>query len=83
MFNMYKLASSSEASCTFYPTCSRYTVEAVFKHGFVPGLIMGAERIMRFHHDARGYKLFKEDDALKIYDPLKNNDFWFSDHDNE
>jgi putative membrane protein insertion efficiency factor len=33
--------------CRFEPSCSRYTVEALRKYGFVRGLAKGVWRIMR------------------------------------
>ncbi len=34
-------------ACRFEPTCSRYTLEAVQKHGAIRGLWMGLTRIVR------------------------------------
>jgi hypothetical protein len=34
-------------SCRFYPSCSRFTYEAISKYGFFRGGWMGARRIMR------------------------------------
>ncbi|MFD1430484.1 MULTISPECIES: membrane protein insertion efficiency factor YidD [Lacticaseibacillus] len=34
-------------SCRYYPTCSTYMIQALFKHGAVKGLIMGLARILR------------------------------------
>ena len=33
--------------CKYYPTCSRYAVEAIEKHGAIKGVILAAWRIMR------------------------------------
>ena len=35
------------ASCGYTPTCSRYFIEAVEKHGIIRGTILGAARIGR------------------------------------
>ncbi|MFO7952882.1 MAG: membrane protein insertion efficiency factor YidD [Bacillota bacterium] len=40
--------------CRFYPTCSQYTYEAVYKYGVIKGLTMGAKRIIRCHPFNRG-----------------------------
>ncbi len=77
MIDMYQLTSSSEPSCTFHPTCSTYTKNAIVKHGAIVGLIMGAERIMRYHHDFSLYELFPLEKVYKLYDPINLNDFWF------
>ncbi len=36
-------------SCVFYPTCSEYTKQAIFKYGFVKGFYLGFLRIIRCH----------------------------------
>ena len=36
-------------SCRFYPSCSRYTVESVQRHGAVFGLGLGALRLLKCH----------------------------------
>lgn len=36
-------------SCRYHPTCSRYMLEALEKHGPVKGLWLGARRILRCH----------------------------------
>ena len=33
--------------CKFYPTCSVYTKEAIFKYGFKKGLLLGIFRILK------------------------------------
>ena len=35
--------------CRFYPSCSRYMIEAVKKHGCVVGTAKGIARICRCH----------------------------------
>ncbi|MCD8328305.1 MAG: membrane protein insertion efficiency factor YidD [Ruminococcus sp.] len=35
------------ARCKYYPTCSKYAVEAFKKHGFFKGLILAVWRILR------------------------------------
>jgi putative membrane protein insertion efficiency factor len=35
--------------CRFVPTCSTYFVEAVERHGWVRGVILGALRLLRCH----------------------------------
>lgn len=36
-------------SCRYKPTCSKYTLEALEKHGVIKGLWLGAKRIGRCH----------------------------------
>lgn len=40
--------------CMYHPSCSEYTVQALKKHGFVLGTIMGAARVFRCNPLARG-----------------------------
>lgn len=35
--------------CRFYPSCSRYCIEAVETHGAVRGLWLGLRRVVRCH----------------------------------
>ena len=35
--------------CRFHPTCSRYFIQAVQKHGAIKGSLKGARRICRCH----------------------------------
>ncbi len=37
----------SRGMCLFIPSCSQYTLEAILKHGFFYGSILGAYRILR------------------------------------
>lgn len=36
-------------TCRFYPSCSKYTLEAVNRHGVVNGLWLGLKRLVRCH----------------------------------
>ncbi len=41
-------------SCRFTPSCSRYTVEAIQKHGAIRGCLLGAWRILRCNPFGKG-----------------------------
>jgi putative membrane protein insertion efficiency factor len=43
----YTISPLIPDSCRFYPTCSRYSLEALDTHGVIKGLILSAWRIMR------------------------------------
>ncbi len=37
----------SNGTCMYIPSCSQYTLEAIMKHGFFYGVILGFFRILR------------------------------------
>ncbi len=41
-------------TCRFTPSCSRYTVEAIEKHGALRGCLLGAWRILRCNPFGKG-----------------------------
>lgn len=41
-------------NCRFYPTCSRYTFDAVGKHGVIKGLWLATKRISKCHPHHKG-----------------------------
>jgi uncharacterized protein len=40
--------------CRFHPSCSRYTYEAIERHGVVRGLWLGGKRLLRCHPFVEG-----------------------------
>ncbi len=40
--------------CRFHPSCSEYTAEAIKKHGFICGFLLGSYRIMRCQPYCKG-----------------------------
>jgi len=44
-----KALAGPQAGCRFYPTCSRYFLEACEKHGAVKGSWLGTKRICKCH----------------------------------
>ena len=36
-------------TCRFYPSCSKYTLDAVNRHGVLSGLWLGFKRLARCH----------------------------------
>ncbi len=41
-------------TCRFYPTCSKYTYQAIEKFGLMKGLYYGMKRIFRCHPFSKG-----------------------------
>lgn len=56
----YQKYLSTTNRCRFYPTCSKFTYEAITKYGTIKGLLFGFGRILRCHPFSKGG-----------YDPVK------------
>ena len=41
-------------TCRYQPTCSNYMLQALQKHGFFLGLLMGISRLLRCHPFVKG-----------------------------
>jgi hypothetical protein len=62
-----------------YPSCSRYSLDAVHEHGPVMGWIMTCDRLLRCGRDELSVSpRIAVDDGRRCYDPVENNDFWWS-----
>lgn len=48
-FYRYVLSPWIMPSCRFHPTCSRYMLDALEKHGPVKGLFLGTKRLLKCH----------------------------------
>jgi len=46
---LVKMGIKKQNTCVFYPTCSDYTMQAIFKYGTLSGLHKGVIRITRCH----------------------------------
>ena len=44
----------SYGTCMYFPTCSQYTLEAILKHGFFKGVVLGTWRILRCNPFTKG-----------------------------
>ena len=77
------LSAVSASECPMYPSCSEYSLESVKKHGLLMGWIMTSDRLMRCGRDELHLSpSIRTNGALKCYDPVKNNDFWWSKENN-
>jgi len=66
------------ASCSFYPSCSSYGLQAIEKHGVLIGIPMATERIIRNHHPNNPARYPVSEIGRHFYylDPVEANDFW-------
>ncbi|MBW1695668.1 MAG: membrane protein insertion efficiency factor YidD [Deltaproteobacteria bacterium] len=65
--------------CPMYPSDSEYSIQSFEKHGMLIGWIMTMDRLMRCGRDET--KLSPRilvNGRWKTFDPLDNNDFWWS-----
>jgi len=44
-----KFSKHTPASCRFYPSCSRYALESIEKHGSLKGLTRSLIRVSKCH----------------------------------
>ena len=73
------LSAVKQSGCPMYPSCSRYSMECVEKHGSLIGWVMSCDRLMRCGRD----ELDSSPRVLvngqwKCYDPVTHNDFWWT-----
>lgn len=74
-----KFISSVDGNrCPMEPTCSKYCLEAIKKHGSLAGWIMCSDRLMRCGRDeAKLSPPVWVNGEKRSYDPLSKNDFWW------
>ena len=81
LINGYKATLSplqGRHMCNFWPTCSQFTRQAISEHGLLPGVAIGADRLLRCHQLAwsyvdRHYFGLSHD---RISDPVANHLCW-------
>jgi putative component of membrane protein insertase Oxa1/YidC/SpoIIIJ protein YidD len=67
--------------CQMQPSCSAYTEEALSRHGWLMGWIMGCDRLIRCGGDEAGFSeiILKNDERVCV-DSVSGNDFWWNSH---
>lgn len=55
----------------YRPSSSSYMKQAMLKHGFITGFVMGCDRLMRENNEEWVYKKIEENGQLFKYDPVK------------
>lgn len=64
--------------CPMYPTCSAYALQAMDKHGPWIGMFMTVDRILHETNPLEQTQPLTGYERLRYYDPVSNNDFWWS-----
>lgn len=65
IFHLYRLLLGPFIGdvCRFYPTCSHYSEEAIYEHGFLKGCLLTLKRLLKCHPFHKGG-----------YDPVPSNE---------
>lgn len=63
--------------CSHHPSCSRYSLLAIRKHGAIIGFAMTFDRLQHEANEAEYSRLVEINGETKVYDPIENNDFWW------
>ena len=53
-YQKYLSGAKGYSSCKYYPTCSRYAIEAIEKHGAFKGGLLAIWRILRSNPFSKG-----------------------------
>jgi len=68
------------SNCPMYPTCSQYSLLSFERHGSFIGWMMTCDRLFRCGRDELQLSPWiTVNGEIRCYDPLENNDFWWSD----
>ncbi len=59
-----------------YPTGSAYGIQAIETHGFFPGIVLIADRLIHESDIHPGSSILKYG-RLRYFDPLKHNTYWW------
>lgn len=64
------ISGISGLSCPMYPSCSRFGLAAVRKHGVFLGFLMMTDRLHRCGHDLFEYRKVLIEGRIKYHDPV-------------
>ena len=53
-YQKYLSGAKGYSSCKYYPTCSKYAIEAIEKYGAFKGGLLAAWRILRWNPFSKG-----------------------------
>ena len=71
LFHQQVLSPVDGPRSHFRPSSSSYMMQAMQKHGFFQGFLMGCDRLMRENSDAWVYRKIEEDGKLFKHDPVR------------
>ena len=72
------ISTVAGSRCSMYPSCSKYSIDALKKRGPVMGYIMTCDRLMRCGRDEVRLSFpVWINGKRRCYDPVRNNDFWW------
>ena len=72
------ISTAAGNRCRMYPSCSKYSIDALKKHGSAVGWIMTCDRLLRCGRDeVRLSPQVWINGEKHCYDPLSNNNFWW------
>lgn len=69
LFHQTSLTHTTGPRSHFRPSSSHYALEAIRKHGFFKGYLMGCDRLMRENADPWLYRTSVVDEILYKWDP--------------
>lgn len=69
----------NQGRCDMYPTCSRYCILSIRKHGPAVGIMMTADRIIHEGGEQDYVRRIRVGTRYRFYDPVESNDFWWYD----
>ena len=69
------ISRANGSTCTMFPSCSRYAMQAFRREGPLLGFWMTAARLMSSHNDP-AYQLCSVGDQVLQYDPPKEDAWW-------
>ncbi len=73
------LTRADSDRCPMAPSCSAYARRAFRRHGALTGWIMTCDRLLRCGRDEKRLApRIRINGRIFIYDPIENNDFWWS-----
>lgn len=71
------LSGLGTVRCRMTPSCSRYSMAAIEKHGLLIGVVMTADRLLHEADEKRIAPLTGVGRDARYLDPVANNDFWW------